>query len=77
MPGAVDWYTPMKKNEGLVMIRLKQVLMTGVTMMKITKENMLPNKCNKKEAANQGAMKIDDEDVSEIIEEVYRRDKFD
>ena len=59
------------------MIRLKQVLMTGVTMMKITKENMLPNKCNKKEAANQGAMKIDDEDISEIIEEVYRRDKFD
>ena len=77
VPGAVDWYTPMKKNEGLVMIRLKQVLMTGVTMMKITKENMLPNKCNKKEAANQGAMKIDDEDISEIIEEVYRRDKFD
>ena len=51
--------------------------MTGVTMMKITKENMLPNKCNKKEAANQGAMKIDDEDISEIIEEMYRRDKFD
>ena len=59
------------------MIRLKYVLMIGVTMMKVTKENMLPNKCNKKEAANQGAMKIDDEDISEIIEEVYRRDKFD
>ena len=59
------------------MIRLKQVLMTGVTMMKITEKNMLPNKCNKKEAANQGAMKIDDEDISEIIEKVYRRDKFD
>ena len=51
--------------------------MTGVTMMKITEENMLPNKCNKKEVANQGAMKIDDEDISEIIDEVYRRDKFD
>ena len=51
--------------------------MTGVTMMKITEENMLPNKCNKKEATNKGAMKIDDEDISEIIEEVYRRDKFD
>ena len=46
-------------------------------MMKISEENMLPNKCNKKEATNQGAMKIDDEDVKEIIEEVYRRDKFD
>ena len=38
---------------------------------------MLPNKCNKKEAVNQGAMKIDDEDIREIIDEVYRRDKFD
>ena len=59
------------------MIRLKQVLVTGVTMMKISEENMLPNKCNRKEATNQGTIKIDDEDIKEIIEEVYRRDKFD
>ena len=59
------------------MVRLKQVLMTGVTMMKITEDNMLPSKCNKKEATNQGAMKIDDDDIWEIIEEAYRRDKFD
>ena len=39
--------------------------------------NMLPIKCNKKEATNQGAMKIDDDDICQIIEEVYRRDKFD
>ena len=77
VPGVVDWYTPMEKREGLVMIRLKQVLMTGVTIMKITEDNMLPNKCNKKEATNQGVMKIDDDDICEIIEEVYRRDKFD
>ena len=39
---------------------------------------MLPNKCNKKQAVNQGVMKIDDDDeVCEIIEEIYRRDKFD
>ena len=75
--GAVDWYTPMRKWEGLVMIRLKQVLMTGVTMMKIAENNMLSSKCNKKEATNQGAMKIDDNDISEIIKEVYRKDKFD
>ena len=37
---------------------------------------MLPSKCNKKHATNQGAMKIDDDDVCEMIEEVYRRDKF-
>ena len=58
------------------MIILKQVLMTGVTMMKITEDNMLPSKCNKKEATNQRAMKIDDDDICDIIEEVYRRDKF-
>ena len=51
--------------------------MTGVTMMKISEENILPSNCNKKEATNQGAMKIDDEDIREIIGEVYRRDKFD
>ena len=77
VPWAVDWYTPMRKREGMVIIRLKQVLMTGVTMMKISEENMLPSKCNKKEATHQGAMKIDDDDIREIIEEVYRRDKFD
>ena len=77
LPGTVDWYTPMRKREGMAMIRLKQVLMTGMTMMKMSEENMLPSKCNKKEATNQGAMKIDDDDICEIIEEVYRRDKFD
>ena len=51
--------------------------MIGVTMMKMVEENMLPSKCNRKEAANQGTMKIGDDDIREIIEEVYRRDKFD
>ena len=35
------------------------------------------SKYNKKEAKNQGAMKINDDNIREIIEEVYRRDKFD
>ena len=59
------------------MIRLKQILVTSVIMMKISEKNMLPKTCNRKEATHQGAMKIDDEDIKEIIEEVYRRDKFD
>ena len=67
VPGAVDWYTSMRKQEGMVMIRLKQALLTSETMLKISEENMLPNKCNRKEATNQGAMKIDDEDIKEII----------
>ena len=43
----------------------------------ISDNNMLSNKCIKKQATNEGAMKIDDDDICEIIEEVYRRDKFD
>ena len=33
VPNAIDWYAPMSKREGMVMIRLKQVLVTGVTTM--------------------------------------------
>ena len=48
VPNAIDWYTPMCKRDGLVMIRLKQALITGVTMKIISENNMLPNKYNKK-----------------------------
>ena len=33
--------------------------------------------CNKKQVTNQGAIKIDDDDIFEMIEEVYNRDNFD
>lgn len=46
-------------------------------MKRIGEKNILPNKCNKKHAANQESMKIDDDDVWEIIEEVHKKDKFD
>ena len=58
------------------MIRLKQVLITGATLIEISEKNMLPSKHNKKQATHQGAVKIDD-DVREIIEKIYRIDKFD
>ena len=59
------------------MIRLKELLVTGVKMKKIGETNMLLNKCNKKQVINQEAMKIDYNDVCEIIEDVHRRDNFD
>ena len=68
-------YTPMSKKEGIVMTRLKEVLITGVTMKMIRDKNMLPNKYNKKQAENQEARKIDDDKVCDIIEDIYRRDK--
>ena len=47
-------------------------------MKKISDKNMVPNKCNKKQTANQESTKIDDDDdVYDIIEEVYRRENFD
>ena len=40
-------------------------------------KNTLPSTCNKKQAANVDATKIDDNDICEIMEEVHRRNKFD
>ena len=59
------------------MIRLKDMLITGVTMKKISDKNMILNECNKKKEASQEAMNIDDDNVWKIIEETYRRDNFD
>ena len=77
VPNVTDWYTPISKEEGLVMIRLKDMLITGVTMKKISDKNMILNECNKKKEASQEAMNIDDDNVWKIIEETYRRDNFD
>ena len=38
---------------------------------------MLPNAYNKKQVTDQESMKIDDNNVCDIIEEVRRRDNFD
>ena len=46
-------------------------------MKRIDEKNMLPNTCSKKQATSLDTMKIDDNDECDIIEEVYRRDKFD
>ena len=35
------------------------------------------NTCNRKQATNLDTMKVDDNDICEIIESVHRRDKFD
>ena len=46
--------------------------------MKVIDANItLPSTCNKKQGKKLEAMKIDDNDVCGIIEEVHRRDKFD
>ena len=48
------WYTPMITGDDDVTVRLKQVLLLNITMIKIDKINILPKRCNKKEAKNWG-----------------------
>ena len=44
--------------------------------MMIVNDNTLSKRCNKK-AEQLGALKIDNDDIDEPLEEIYRRDKFD
>ena len=46
-------------------------------MKRIHEQNNLPSTCNKKQATNLDAMRIDDNDICGIIEGVHRTDKFD
>ena len=45
-------------------------------MKRIDETNIISNTCNKKQTTNLDEIKIDDNDVFEIIEEVHKRDKF-
>ena len=42
------WLTPMNKRDGGIAVRLKQVLLSNITMMKIDKNNKLPKRYNTK-----------------------------
>ena len=46
-------------------------------MKRIDVTNTLRSTCNKKQATNSNTMKIDDNDVCEIIEDVHKWDKLD
>ena len=72
VPNATDWYILMIK-QWFIMIRLNQVLIIGLKMNRIDEMNT----CNRKQATNLDTMKVDDNDICEIIESVHRRDKFD
>ena len=42
------WFIPTNKGFGDVTVRLKQVLLPNITMIKTNKKNTLPKRCNKK-----------------------------
>ena len=67
----------MKTGVGDITVRLKQVLPPNITMMKIDKIKTLTKRCKKKEALNLEAIRMRNEDIDELLEEIHRRDKLD
>ena len=47
VPNTTGWQTPTKKNNGCVIMRMKQVLELALKMEVINKTSKLPYKCNK------------------------------
>ena len=76
VPNAKYWYIPMITGDGDVTVRLKQVLLPNITMMKID-QIPLPKRCKKKEAKKLGAIRMSNDKIDELIEEIHRRDKLD
>ena len=56
---------------------MKQVLISDMKLVEISDNDKLPKGCNKKEAKDLGALKIKEEDIDELIEEIRRRYQFD
>ena len=46
-------------------------------MMKINKINTLPKRYKKREDIKLGAQRMNNEDIDEVLEEIYREDKLD
>ena len=51
--------------------------MTDIKLVEISNNNKLAKRCNKKKAKYLGVLKIEEEDVDELIEEIRKRDQFD
>ena len=71
------WYTPMPKGEGETILRMKQVLMAEIELIMTTKDNKVPKGCNKSKAEELGVVRIREEDIDELLEEIESRDIFD
>jgi hypothetical protein len=52
---ALYWYTP---SEVRAVFEMRHVLWTGLQLLDISRENMLPNACNRMEATRQKAVKV-------------------
>ena len=43
----------------------------------MSENNKLPKRCNKKKGKELGGLRIREEDIDELIEEIRRKDQFD
>ena len=77
VPNAKYQYTPRKTGVGGVTVKLKQILLLNIIRMKINMINILPKRCKKKEATEFGVIRMTNEDIDELLEEIHRRDKLD
>ena len=67
----------MPKGEGETILRMKQVLMAEIELIMTTKDNKVPKGCNKSKAEELGVVRIREEDIDELLEEIESRDIFD
>ena len=58
MGKAKYWYTPIPKGEGETTLRMKQVLMVGIELIIITKDNKPPKGYNKRKDKELGAVRM-------------------
>jgi hypothetical protein len=52
---------------------MQQVIALDLALMPISKQNKLPNTCNKREATKLGAKRISNEDHEIFLDEINRR----
>ena len=57
-------------------MRLKQVFLPNITTMKIDKISILPKRCKKKEAKKLGDIRMSNDNIDGLIEEIDRRNKL-
>ena len=77
VPEAENWYTPGVAENLKFTARMKYIVCANVEMLPISDSNKLPNRCDKVDATRQGAVRISDNSLDEILMEIDRSKEFD
>ncbi len=67
------WYTPSTVK---AVFEMRHVLWTGLQLLDISRDNVLPNACNRMEATRRKAVKMAAYEHNKIMEEAERRDRL-